>query len=164
MHNDNNDIPEEHEWSDLDQVSTRKSIREIIRDDIPNDFGEQVVALQQLSTIVKEEMADALAPGLNTLLAIHPAHTREQATDLTATIESSLASLGLALEDPATHAPVSLTVAPTPPQREGQSWLLMEPLLKGAGQTPKRLTGSLPKFGLVTEPARDLYQDRSRSR
>lgn len=149
------DAPNEKEWNELDQASVRKSIREIIKEDMPGDYGEQVVALRQLVDIVREEAAAALKTDLNMFIRMSRSDSRRDAEALVTAVEHDLAALGLALRDPGTANAVRLCVTSTPPANREMSWIEMQPIGSAAGQPSKRLPSALPTFELMAEPPRD---------
>ena len=156
-------MSEPEEWHELDQASVRNGLRAIIRRDMPDEYGDQVKALGQLMSIVREEVAAALTLNLHLFVRYHAKDSVADARALVEQLERDLSSLGLALAYPETAAPLRLTVAATPPRSESESWLQIEPLQSGSRSGVQRLTNPPPPLKLVPEPSRQSGRFRDNS-
>lgn len=141
------------EWSELDQHSVRKSIREVITSMPGDSWEDHVTALRQLREMVANEIASGLSGTLNYML-MHRRPTnlvdaRFQADRMTRDLES----LKLAVRHPHKDEVMRLTLAKTPPANEHQSWFQLEPYRPSPGDVPMRLTHPLPELRLCDAPS-----------
>lgn len=143
---------ESGEWSDLDQISFRKSIKEIIRD-LPDDaYQARLTALSQLRSIVMDEVAKGFYMPFLGLMQHCPKETAAQARVIVDRAAKDLGTLGLAVKHPETSEPMRLTLAKTPPRDENEGWLMLEPMLAGTNTRPMRIPSPTPFLYLCEAP------------
>ncbi|MGD9691421.1 MAG: hypothetical protein AB7G17_01105 [Phycisphaerales bacterium] len=148
------------EWHELDQISLRKSIREVIYDLPADRYEERLRALLQLQTIVAEEIAQGFYPAVSHALQNSPKDTLSEARDLVERLSQDLTKLGIAIEHPKTGDAMWLRIAPTPP-RSGESWFQIIPVGAGGDVRPERLPRPIPFLKLRPLPIELLNRTKS---
>lgn len=154
---------EPEEWHELDQASTRKSVRDIMRRQMPDDYGDRLPALRRFMDIVHEELIGAVKGGVNAFIELSPKATPQEARALVEELDRDLSILRLALQHPQTGEPSRLTVAASPPPSPQQGWLQIEPVDRQHSRTPTvRLPRIVPPLDLMMEPGHQPSTTRYR--
>lgn len=129
---------------------SRAAIRHLIAE-IPTELEARIASLQQLRTIMLEEIAAALGPQLNEALSQRSVTTLQERRATAKSVDRLTRELGLATECPYSEKPALLIAEPMKPgHRGGGRFSFLTNTRGGVGRS--HTCADLPPLQLVPAP------------